>query len=52
MRRVSATCFNPQGGALGVPNLCTNQAGAVFANGESGVSLEEVFIRATGGSER
>ena len=31
--RVSATCFNPQGGLLGVPNLCTNQAGAVFANG-------------------
>ena len=31
--RVSATCFNPQGGPLGVPNLCTNQAGAVFANG-------------------
>ncbi len=25
--RISATCFNPQGGALGVPNLCTNQAG-------------------------
>jgi outer membrane autotransporter protein len=31
--RVSATCFNPQGGALNVPNLCTNQAGTVFANG-------------------
>jgi outer membrane autotransporter protein len=31
--RISATCFNPQGGALGVPNLCTNQAGVVFANG-------------------
>jgi opacity protein-like surface antigen len=31
--RVSATCFNPQGGLLGIPNLCTNQAGAVFANG-------------------
>ncbi|HVQ70989.1 MAG TPA: autotransporter domain-containing protein [Bradyrhizobium sp.] len=31
--RVSATCFNPQGGQLQVPNLCTNQAGAVFANG-------------------
>ncbi|MET0676599.1 MAG: autotransporter domain-containing protein [Bradyrhizobium sp.] len=31
--RVSATCFNPQGPLLGVPNLCTNQAGAVFANG-------------------
>jgi len=31
--RVSATCFNPQGGALGVPNLCTNQAGVLFANG-------------------
>jgi opacity protein-like surface antigen len=31
--RVSATCFNPQGGLLGVPNLCTNAAGVVFANG-------------------
>ena len=31
--RVSATCFNPQGGLLNVPNLCTNQAGVVFANG-------------------
>lgn len=30
---VSATCFNPQGAALPVANLCTNQAGAVFANG-------------------
>ena len=30
---VSATCFNPQGGALQVPNLCVNQAGVVFANG-------------------
>ena len=29
----SATCFNPQGGALNVPNLCANQAGVVFANG-------------------
>ena len=31
--RVSATCFNPQGGVLNVPNVCTNQAGVVFANG-------------------
>jgi outer membrane autotransporter protein len=31
--RVSATCFNPQGGLPGVPNVCTNQAGVVFANG-------------------
>lgn len=31
--RVSATCFNPQGGLLNVPNVCTNQAGVVFANG-------------------
>ena len=30
---VSATCFNPQGGAINVPNLCVNQAGTVFANG-------------------
>ena len=30
---VSATCFNPQGPALPVPNPCVNQAGAVFANG-------------------
>jgi opacity protein-like surface antigen len=30
---VSATCFNPQGAALPVPNPCVNQAGAVFANG-------------------
>ena len=30
---VSATCFNPQGLALPVPNPCVNQAGAVFANG-------------------
>ena len=31
--RVSATCFNPQGGQPGVNNVCTNQAGVVFANG-------------------
>ena len=31
--RVSATCFNPQGGLLAPANLCTNAAGAVFANG-------------------
>ncbi len=31
--RVSATCFNPQGPALPVPNPCVNQAGAVFADG-------------------
>jgi opacity protein-like surface antigen len=31
--RVSATCFNPQGPALPVPNPCVNQAGVVFANG-------------------
>lgn len=30
---VSATCFNPQGAALPVPNLCFNQAGVAFANG-------------------
>ena len=29
--RVSATCYNPQGAALGNP--CTNAAGAVFASG-------------------
>lgn len=29
--RVSATCYNPQGAALG--NLCTNAAGTVFASG-------------------